>query len=110
TAVPKNLRKSFTEEPFYIDLRWARHEEHLSLRHPQFHDAVASLAAALHNQPKDVIAGEEVRQQRKTMRMVWGAVMSLTLLTILSSLGAYIAIQQRNEARRLRFVSLAQSL
>jgi hypothetical protein len=33
-ALPPSLRGAFTEEPRYIDLRWARTEDHVSLHSP----------------------------------------------------------------------------
>jgi hypothetical protein len=35
-ALPPSLRGAFTEEPRYIDLRWARTEDHVSLHSPPF--------------------------------------------------------------------------
>ena len=45
TALPQMLAGKLHDEPLYLDLRWARTAEHLSLRHPRFRDAVADLAA-----------------------------------------------------------------
>ena len=47
TAVPDALRGVFVEEPLYLDLRWARDDLHLSLRHARFRDAIAQLAAPM---------------------------------------------------------------
>jgi hypothetical protein len=43
TAVPRSLKGIFEEEPRYIDLRWARLSEDVSLHNPRFRDAVADL-------------------------------------------------------------------
>jgi len=43
TAVPAALRGVFAEEPLFLDLRWARGREHLSLHHARFRDAIAQL-------------------------------------------------------------------
>jgi hypothetical protein len=51
-AIPGNFRCFFGQEPLYLDLRWAKSEEHLSLSHPRFRDAIADLAATLHGSPK----------------------------------------------------------
>ena len=67
---PANARGAFSEEPRWIDLRWARDGDDLTLRNPQFRDAVAELAAPMHGRPKDELASEEVRQHRRTVRIV----------------------------------------
>jgi hypothetical protein len=47
TAVPPALHGVFREEPRHLDLRWARSESELDLRHSRFRDAVAELAPAI---------------------------------------------------------------
>ncbi|MCI0561048.1 MAG: toll/interleukin-1 receptor domain-containing protein, partial [Nitrososphaera sp.] len=47
-ALPKNLSNVFSEEPLYLDFRWARTTEDLSLKNPAFLDKIADLAATLH--------------------------------------------------------------
>src|SRR5262245_17573322 len=53
TSLPRILGGKYKEEPLYIDLRWARGEPALSLRHTGFRSAVLDIAAALHRKPKD---------------------------------------------------------
>src|SRR6476619_5569243 len=48
SAVPELLRGQLTDEPLYVDLRWAREAKELNLRNPRFLDAVLDLAAPLH--------------------------------------------------------------
>jgi hypothetical protein len=52
TALPPVLGRAFADEPRYIDLRWARTQEHLSLNDGRFRDRVADLAASLHHRPR----------------------------------------------------------
>ena len=99
-SIPQAFRGAFSNEPFFVDLRWARSEEHLSLRHPQFQDAVASIASSLHGVPKDELAGEEVRQHRRTLNVVWSVSIALVVLTILA-----ISFAVRSEMRRREAVS-----
>jgi hypothetical protein len=99
TALPRPLAGAFDEEPRYIDLRWARSEEHLSLAHPRFRDAVADLAAPMHRRPKDELVGEDVRQHRRTVRLARAAIASLTVLTVLAVGAAVLYAGQRNVAR-----------
>jgi WD40 repeat protein len=65
TALPASLLRSFSEEPLFLDLQWARDgTAPLRLREPRFHEAVLQLAATLHNRPKDELDGVDIRNQR----------------------------------------------
>ena len=109
-ALPETLRGAFREEPRFIDLRWAHASEHLSLSDARFRDAVAEFAAPLHGVPKDVLAGEEVRQHRRTVRTARAAAIALACLTLASIVFGSFAVLQRNEARRQRDTATARSL
>jgi hypothetical protein len=97
SAVPAALRGAFTEEPLFLDLRWARDDEHLSLRHSRFRDAIAQLAAPMHGRSKDDLEGEDVRQHRRARRLLSGAVTVLVLLMLVASSTGALAM--RNAAR-----------
>jgi WD40 repeat protein len=105
TAWPTSLPGQFRDEPLYVDLRWARAEEHLSLRHLQFRAALLDIAAPLHGKPKDELDGEDVRQYRRTRRLMWLAVVILVFLTLATSVTAYYANQQRNKADQQRVIA-----
>src|SRR5262245_51558705 len=47
-AFPRELADRLTGEPLWVDLTWAHHTDHLSLRHTQFRAAVLRLAAPIH--------------------------------------------------------------
>jgi WD40 repeat protein len=102
TPLPEVLLTAFEEEPRFIDLRWARTGEHLSLSDPRFRDAVADLAAPIHGRPKDDLVGEEVRQHRRAVRLARAAVTTLVLLLVAAAAAAVLAVSQRNEARSQR--------
>jgi WD40 repeat protein len=102
TALPPSLAGAFPEAPRYVDVRWARTHEHLSLADPRFREAVADVASPLHGWPKDELIGEEVRQHRRTVRLVRGAVVLLAMLALGATLAAIFAAQQRNTARTER--------
>jgi WD40 repeat protein len=107
TAVPPALRAVFTEEPRFVDLRWARSAEELDLRHSRFRAAVADLAAPLHGLSKDDLEGEDVRRHRTTRRTVGATIVVLVLLTIAAAAGAWFA--DRNAQRALARQLTAQS-
>src|SRR3954453_5685520 len=83
TSVPAALRDVFAEEPLFLDLRWARDDRHLSLRHSRFRDAIAQLAAPMHGMSKDDLEGEDVRLHRRAMRWRW-AVATLAALALMT--------------------------
>jgi WD40 repeat protein len=83
TALPRiPLERVYEEEPLYVDLRWARTIDHLSLRNPTFLSASAQLAATLRGLPLDQLVGEDIRQHRRTRRIVGMAVTLLAILTV----------------------------
>src|SRR5262249_21994693 len=47
TALPPRLKRVFQAEPKYLDLRFAKTENHVSLRQPKFLEAIAQLSATL---------------------------------------------------------------
>jgi WD40 repeat protein len=110
SAVPPSLRGWFTSEPLWVDLRWARTEEHLSLRNPRFRDSVAELAAPLRGIPKEDLVGEDVRLHRRAMRLARSAVALLVLLTVVAAVGAVVAVIQRNTARDQSSLATARQI
>ena len=68
-------------------------------RDPRFREAVADVAAPLHGRAKDDLIGEDVRQHRRTVRLVRGAAALLSVLAISTTVGAIFAMSQRNTAR-----------
>lgn len=69
TALSKDLRGHFKEEPLYVDLRWARGLDGLTLSNLRFRDAVLNLAAAIRGVRKDELDGADVRQMRRNRRL-----------------------------------------
>ena len=108
TAVPPALRGMFTEEPFFLDLRWARGSEHLSLHHSRFRDAIAQLAAPMHGVSKDELEGEDVRQHRKARRLRSGAAASLVVLALLAAGTGMSAVRNAERARSAAAEALRQ--
>jgi hypothetical protein len=106
TAVPEQLRGSFSEEPRWVDMRFAREETDLDLKDPRFADAVADIASALRDVPKDELASEEVKQHRRTVRTAWGAVALVGLLAVAAIL---FAIQSSRNAALAQARELAAS-
>ncbi|HET9517199.1 MAG TPA: TIR domain-containing protein, partial [Actinoplanes sp.] len=115
TSVPAALRGVFTEEPLYLDLRWARNDRHVSLRHSRFRDAIAQLAAPMHGLSKDDLEGEDVRQHRRAQLLravAAGALMVLTAVALVTGAWALQSADRANaqtrEAERQRVLALQQ--
>src|SRR3954454_15645655 len=98
TSIPAALRGVFAEEPLYLDLRWARDDRHLSLRHSRFRDAVAQLAAPMHGVSKDDLESEDVRQHRRARRLRSMAAAVLVLLTVVAALSGVLAKRNSDHA------------
>jgi WD40 repeat protein len=99
TALPPSARGAFQDEPLYVDLSWARESTQLSPRDPRFRDALATIAAPLHRRSKDELVGDDVRQHRRTVRLVRSVVVTLAVLTTVAGAAAIFALVQRNQAR-----------
>lgn len=110
TSVPDALRGRFSAEPLWVDLRWARTETDLSLRHSKFRAAVLDVAAPLHGKPKDELDGEDVRQHRRFRLAAWTAGILLAALTVAASFSAYRAIENAKEAQRQQRVAVSRQL
>jgi hypothetical protein len=108
-AIPPQLRGAFHEEPLWVDLRFARGADELSLRHPQFRDAVAALAAPLHGKPLAELASEEVRQHRRMVRTAWAAALIVLALAATAVVFGLFALSERNSARAQARVALSHT-
>jgi WD40 repeat protein len=101
-ALPSRLEKAFKQEPLYLDFRWARTSTDLSLRNPEFLNAIATVAAPLHGKPKDELTGEDIRQFRKTRQVLQLTIGTLLTLTLIASVATIVSIRQSREAKRER--------
>jgi WD40 repeat protein len=110
TTLPRNLARVYTEEPFYIDLRWAHTAEHLSLTNPRFRDQTANVIAGITGRSKDELIGEDVRVQRKARRIAWSAVSLLFVLFVAALGAAWWALTERNLAVAQARIALGRQL
>jgi WD40 repeat protein len=95
-AAPEALRGVFSEEPRWVDLRFAHDEEHLDLKNPRFSSAVADIASAIRSVPKDELESEEVKQHRRTIRTAWAGVAAIAVLAVVTTV---FGVQSANNAR-----------
>jgi WD40 repeat protein len=109
TALSKEaLGHAFTEEPRWVDLRWARDQEG-SLRSgdPRLQDAVADLAAAIRHVPKDTLIGEHIQHRRRTLQAAIAVAAALVVLLAFAVTAAFIAKGQRDRADQENIVATA---
>jgi WD40 repeat protein len=101
-TMPAALYGVFSDEPRWVDLRFARTEEQLDLNNASFRAGVADVAAAIRGVPKDELESEEVRQHRRTTRTAWAAAVALLLLGVGATAAAVVAVGQSSEAQAQR--------
>ena len=109
-AAPRALSGAFDAEPRWIDFRFGRNLEAPSTRDPQFRDGLADVAAPLHGRTKEELVGEDVRQHRRTVRLVRATIVVLLALVAAAGTAALIAVRQRDRAEREARVALARQL
>ncbi len=97
--VPPALRGVFPAEPRWVDLRFATDTAQLTLPDPRFAEAIADLASTMRGVPKDELAGEEVRQHRRTVRTAWAAALALVALAISAVSFGISSTRNAEEAR-----------
>lgn len=108
TAVPQALTGRFREEPHYLDLRWARTETELDLRHSKFREAITQLAAPMHGVSPEDLESNDVARFRHLVRLRRAVVAVLCTLLVLVSVAGVLAVQKSKEAQRQQHEAQAQ--
>ena len=108
-AAPPVLRVpgSLPVEPLFIDVSA---DAPWDFRGPVFREKITSLAAPIHGKPKDQLASDDLREQRRFRRLRAAAIAGLVVLTVAAVVAAIIAVAQRQEALRQRNQAIAQQL
>ena len=109
-AAPRALSGAFDAEPRWIDFRFAHDLETPSLRDPEFKTALADVAAPLHGRTKEELVGDDVREHRRTVRLVWATVLLLLALTAAAGFAAVTAVEQRDRAEEQLRVATSRFL
>src|SRR5262249_39124857 len=76
----------------------------------RFRDNIADLASTIRGIPKDLLIGEDVRQHRKSVLLRRMAVSAMAVLSVGLAVATFLAIEQRNEARRQAEIAVARQL
>ena len=98
---------SLLVEPLFIDVSG---DAPWDYRGPVFREKITALAAPIHGVPKDRLASDDLREQRRFRRLRAAAIAGLVVLTVASIIAAFIAVVQRHEAIRQRNQAIAQRL
>lgn len=101
-ALPPAVMPQLATEPLYVDLRWARGQAGLSIRHPRFREAVLSVAAPVRGVEKDALDGDDVRQQARNLWWVRGGAVAVTLAGMVAAWQAWEATRERDLAQAQR--------
>jgi tetratricopeptide (TPR) repeat protein len=101
TPLPPSLRGRFREEPLWVDLRPFRAEPARANKSDQaFLHAALDLAATVKDVEKADLYSDELRQQRRSLRVAYGAAGLVAVLGAGAAAGAWIAVQRAAEATR----------
>jgi hypothetical protein len=111
TSLPREVISGrLRGEPLWVDLRWTRGSETLSLRNTRFRSAVLDIAAPLHGKDKDALDGEDVRAFARMQRVRRAAIAGLATLTLAAGIAAVVAVRQRDEAVKQTAIAQAGRL
>ena len=99
--VPPSLRGRFALEPLWIDLRAYRAAgKGASKRNQDFVSRAGKIAARILGVPLEDLLSEEVRQQRRALKLALSAASSLAVLLLVAVWLTSVAWQQYNRAER----------
>lgn len=94
--LPPALAKKFPTEPKWVDLRPYREgaDRTARKRDAKFTELAADFAAAIRGMPKEDLLSQEVRQQRRALRLAVGAAAALLILAVAATAAGILAKQQ----------------
>jgi hypothetical protein len=99
TTLPPALKGRFAAEPKWVDL--AAYRDGADKRDARFTELAADFAAAIHGMPKEDLLSQEVKQQRRALRLAWSAAVSLLFLAVAAAAAGVLALRaQHHRAER----------
>lgn len=105
--VPPALRGVFAAMPRSADLTLVDRSD-TPIKLPE--DAVADVVAPIRDIEKSELIGVHLREHRRTMRLVSGATVALTVLTAAAIAASVIAVGQRDTARNQARIATAREV
>ena len=98
TAINGRLRGEFSEEPLWVDLRWARTEPKFSLRNSRFRNAVLQIAPPLYGKSREDLDDEDTRHYRSARRLTIFGMFVVAALVLGIAYSMHAAREQRSVA------------
>ncbi|MGH3635640.1 MAG: toll/interleukin-1 receptor domain-containing protein, partial [Mycobacterium sp.] len=92
-------------EPFFIDVG---EDAPWDPGAATLREKITALAAPIHGKPKDQLASDDLREQRRFRRLRAAAITGLVVLTVVAVVAALVAVVQQREAFRQRQVAIQQ--
>src|SRR5215470_984383 len=96
--LPPALAGQFSSEPKWVDLTAFR--DPAAVASERFTELAADLAAAVRGVPKEDLLSQELREQRRALRLAWLAASTLLVFAAAAVWQWRAAVEQRNRAER----------
>src|SRR5262245_58878594 len=96
--LPPALAGRLSSEPKWVDLTAFR--DSATLGSERFTELAADLAAAVRGVPKEDLLSQELREQRRALRLAWLAASALLVFAVAAVWQWRAAVEQRNRAER----------
>ncbi len=97
TALSRSVAGKVTQEPLYVDLRWARGSQDAS-HDPRFREEIVRIAAPIRGMARDELDSADRRQLVKNKALVRGLQGGLSLVALLALWAAAYATVQKRQA------------
>ena len=110
TALNPALKGQFTEEPLWVDLRWARSEANFSLRKERFRSAVLQIAPPLYGKQREDLDDTDTRNYKSARRLASVGIVALALLLMGIAFSLLTAKRQGQMARQQRSLADCREL
>lgn len=109
TALHRELAGAFDEEPRLVDMRNVDNGR-LTLQDPDFMNVVAEVGAAIHGVSKTELAGAELRERRRTRRLLQATVGILVVLLAVAVAAGGVAVRELRQSEQARRLALSRLL
>jgi hypothetical protein len=108
-ALPPALMGRFTNEPLFLDLRWARDDTDLDLRNSRFRQAIAELAAPMHGMDREDLESEDVRRHRRALRVAGVVALAFVVALLVAALTTQNAVASDARAAKEKTLRLEET-
>src|SRR5262245_61868309 len=98
--LPPSVRGRFVDEPLWVDLRAFRSRaEQANKKNQNFATRAGKIAARILGVPLEDLLSQELREQRRNLRLAWGGITTLLILALVASGLGLIALRQSRIAQ-----------